>query len=389
MFIDLTDEQATLRDELRAYYQDLITPDVREKMHAEPGTGPEHRRIVRQLGTDGWIAMGWPTEYGGQGKSAVEQFIFYDESMRIGSPAPMLTINTVGPTIMDYGTPEQKEHFLPKIAAGDLHFCIGYSEPDAGTDLASLTTKAVRDGDEYVINGQKTWTSLALGADYIWLAARTNTEVKKHKGISLFAIPMDTPGLTLEPLHLLSTHNINHTFFDDVRVPASTIIGGENEGWRLITSQLNRERVTLCSSGVVERVLEQTTRWAQETKRPDGRKVIDVPWVRRNLAEVAAKLEALRLVNWKVAWSVANGALDVPASSSVKVYGTEFYTQAFRTLMQVYGEAGYVAERDPSVGSSLEMLYRSLVILTFGGGTNEMQRDLISMFGLGFPRADR
>ena len=389
VFIDLDDEQAALRDELKAYYAELMNPDVRREMEHEEGTGPIRRRIVEQLGTDGWIAMGWPEEYGGQGKSAVEQFIFYDETMRVGSPAPMLTINTVGPTIMDYGTPEQKEVFLPEIAAGRMHFCIGYSEPDAGTDLASLATRAVRDGDEYVINGQKTWTSLALGCDYIWLAARTDPDVPKHKGISLFAIPIDTPGITLEPLNLLSTHNINHTFFDDVRVPATAIIGEENQGWRLITSQLNRERVTLCSSAMVERALENAVAFAREATRADGTPVIDIPWVRRNLAEVTAELEYLRLLNWKVAWSVATKHLDVADSSSVKVYGTEFYTRAFRKLMQIYNELGYLSSTDAGQGSTLESLYRSLVILTFGGGTNEMQRDLITMFGLGFPRADR
>ena len=389
VFIDLDDEQAALRDELKAYYAELMNPDVRRQMEHEEGTGPIRRRIVEQLGTDGWIAMGWPEEYGGQGKSAVEQFIFYDETMRVGSPAPMLTINTVGPTIMDYGTPEQKEFFLPEIAAGRMHFCIGYSEPDAGTDLASLATRAVRDGDEYVINGQKTWTSLALGCDYIWLAARTDPDVSKHKGISLFAVPIDTPGITLEPLNLLSTHNINHTFFDDVRVPATSLVGEENQGWRLITSQLNRERVTLCSSAMVERALENATEFARQSTRADGTPVIDIPWVRRNLAEVTAELEYLRLLNWKVAWSVATKHLDVADSSSVKVYGTEFYTRAFRKLMQIYNELGYLSSTDAGQGSTLESLYRSLVILTFGGGTNEMQRDLITMFGLGFPRADR
>ena len=389
MFIDLDDEQRALRDELRSYYGALITPQLRRELEHEEGIGPLRRRIVEQLGADGWIAMGWPEEHGGQGKSAVEQFIFYDETMRVGSPAPMLTINTVGPTIMDYGTPEQRQYFLPEIAAGKLHFCIGYSEPDAGTDLASLATRAVRDGDEYIINGQKTWTSLALGCDYIWLAARTDPDVPKHKGISLFAVPIDTPGVTLEPLNLLSTHNINHTFFDDVRVPASAIIGEENQGWRLITSQLNRERVTLCSSAVIERVIDNAVEWAAANHRPDGTRVLDIPWVRRNLAEVTAELEYLRLLNWKVAWTVATKHLDVADSSSVKVYGTEFYTRAFRKLMQIYNELGYLTSEDAGEGSTLEMLYRALVILTFGGGTNEMQRDLITMFGLGFPRADR
>ncbi len=389
MYIDLNEDEAKFRSELEAYYANMMTVEVRAELNAEVGTGPAHRKFVEQLGTDGWIAMGWPEEFGGQNKGAVYQFMFYDESMRVGSPAPMLTINTVGPTIMDFGTDEQKQHFLPKIAAGQLHFCIGYSEPDAGTDLASLATRAVRDGDEYVINGQKTWTSLATGADYIWLAARTNPDVKKHKGISLFAIPMDTPGLSLEPLNLLSTHDINHTFFDDVRVPASCIIGGENEGWRLITGQLNRERVTLCSSALVERNLVEAVQWAKEAHTSNGKAVIDQPWVRRNLAMVAAKVEALRLLNWKSAWSVDNTGLDIPLSSSIKVYGTEFFIEAFRLLMQVRGQAAYVVDQEPRATAALEQMYRSMVILTFGGGTNEMQRDLISMFGMGFPRADR
>jgi alkylation response protein AidB-like acyl-CoA dehydrogenase len=304
---------------------------------------------------------------------------------------------------MQYGTEEQKQFFLPKISAGEITFCIGYSEPDAGTDLASLTTRAVRDGDEFVINGQKTWTSLARDADYIWLAARTNPDVKKHKGISLFCIPMDTPGISIEPLHLLSSHNINHTFFDDVRVPASTLIGEENGGWGLITSQLNRERVTICSSGMVTKALEETVEYAKTTRLADGSRLIDRPWVQRNLAEVSAGVEFLRLMNWKVAWEVATRIdgreteeLDmndmtrfIADSSSVKVYGTEFFHRGYRKLMEVYGPQATIAKGSIGHLTRLEMQYRSTIILTFGGGTNEMQRDLVAQFGLGYPRADR
>ena len=400
MFIGYNTRQEELRAELRAYYRELLTPEVREALAAEDGCGPAHREIVGRLGRDGWLTVGWPTEYGGRGYSAVEQFVMFDESVASGAPIPMLTINTVGPTLMQFGTEEQKQFFLPKISKGEITFCIGYSEPDAGTDLASLTTRAVRDGDEYIINGQKTWTSLAKDADYIWLAARTNPEVKKHKGISLFCIPMDTPGLSIQPLDLLSTHDINHTFFDDVRVPASTLIGEENGGWGLITSQLNRERVTICSSGMVTKALEETIDYAKNTKRADGARLIDAPWVQRNLAEVTAGLEYLRLANWQVAWTVANKIdgqqpdMDTIAgfiadSSGVKVYGTEFYTRAYRKLMEVYGPQATVARGSIGHLTRLEMQYRSTVILTFGGGTNEMQRDLISQFGLGYPKADR
>jgi 3-oxocholest-4-en-26-oyl-CoA dehydrogenase alpha subunit len=391
MEIAYTDEQEGLRRELRAYYQRLLTPEVEEELQHANGVGPTHRRVVRQMGEDGWLGIGWPKEYGGQGRTAIEQFIFFDESMRSGAPVPMLTINTVGPSIMQFGTDEQKQFFLPKILKGELHFCIGYTEPGAGTDLASLTTRAVRDGDEYVINGQKIFTSLAGDADYVWLATRTNPEAKKHKGISIFAVPMDTPGIKVVPMHLTSEHNINATFYEDVRVPATALVGGENNGWGLITNQLNHERVTLCSPGIIERTLADVRAWAQQTKLADGRRVIDQEWVQVNLARVHAKLEFLKLINWKVAWTATQGHLEVADASTVKVFGTEFYLEAFRLMFEIIGERGYLAPGSPDavLNGRLERFYRSLIILTFGGGTNEIQRDLIAMFGLGLPRAMR
>jgi alkylation response protein AidB-like acyl-CoA dehydrogenase len=391
VYLAYTEEQERLRQELRSYYNRLLTPEVEDELARSRGVGPAMRRVVRQMGEDGWLGIGWPTEYGGQGRSAIEQFVFFDESMRAGAPVPMLTINTVGPTIMHFGTEEQKAEFLPRILKGQIHFCIGYTEPGAGTDLAGLATTAVRDGDEYIINGQKVFTSLASDADYIWLAVRTDPEAKKHKGISVLAVPMSTPGISVTPMRLLSEHDINYTFFDDVRVPVSCRIGDENQGWTLITNQLNRERVTLCSPGVVERVLTEVHRWSQETKLADGRRVIDQEWVRLNLARVRARLEFLRLINWKVAWTATQDRLDVADASSIKVFGTEFYLEAFRLLMEVIGERGYLPDGSPDavLRGHLERSYRSLIILTFGGGTNEIQRDLIATFGLGFPRPGR
>ena len=391
MYVGYTEEQEGLRQELRSYYAELLTPEVQDALAKAHGIGPEMRRVWKQMCADGWAGVGWPKEWGGKGFSAIEQFVFFDESMRAGAPVPMLTINTVGPTIMQFGTDEQKQFFLPKILKGEIHFCVGYTEPGAGTDLASLQTRAVRDGDEYVINGQKIFTSLAGDADYVWLAARTNPEVKKHKGISMFLVPMDTPGITVQPMHLLSEHDINHTFYDDVRVPATALVGGENNGWNLITNQLNHERVTLCSPGMIEAAYTETRRWAQDTKLADGRRVVDQEWVQIHLARVHARLEFLRLINWKVAWTATQGHLDVADASTIKVFGTEFYLEAFRLLFEIIGEVGYVKEGSPEsvLKSRLERLYRSLVILTFGGGTNEIQRDLIAMFGLSMPRSLR
>ena len=391
MEIGYTPDQEALRAELRDYYGKLLDEDTVEELSHGHGIGEATKRVWKQMCSDGWAGIGWPKEWGGQERGPMDQFVFYDESMRAGAPVPMLTLNTVGPTIMNYGTDWQKEHFLPKILAGDIHFCIGYSEPQAGTDLAALQTRAVRDGDEYVINGQKMWTSLAGGADYCWLAVRTNPDVKKHKGISVIIVPMDTPGITIQPLHLMGEHDINATFFDDVRVPAKYLVGEENAGWSLITNQLNHERVTLCASGSTERHLDDVRRWAQETLLPDGRRVIDQEWVQLNLARVHARLEFLRLANWKVAWSAEQGSLHPADASTVKVFGTEFYMEAYRLLMEVLGPRSYLKSDSPEaiMRSRLESGIRSSIILTFGGGTNELQRDLIAMFGLGFPRSAR
>jgi 3-oxocholest-4-en-26-oyl-CoA dehydrogenase alpha subunit len=391
MEIGLTEEQEALRSELRQYYENLLTPEIEAELAHSAGVGPTVRRVVKQMASDGWLGIGWPAEYGGQGRSAVEQFIFFDESMRSGAPVPMLTINTVGPTIMSFGTDEQKDFFLPKILAGEIHFCIGYTEPNAGTDLAALETKGVVDGEELVINGTKIFTSLAGDADYCWLAVRTDPEAKKHRGISIVIVPMDTPGVRVVPMRLLGEHNINTTYWEDVRVPLSNVVGGLNNGWSLITNQLNHERVTLCSPGIIERALSDVLEWSKETKLADGRRVIDQEWVRMHLAKVHAKLEFLRLINWKVAWTATEGHLDVADASSIKVFGTEFYLEALRLLSEVIGPASTLKRDSPGavLKGRLENYSRGLIILTFGGGTNEVQRDLIAIFGLGMPRSLR
>lgn len=392
MYVGYSEEHEALRDELRAYYGRLLTPQVQTELREGEGVGPAARSIARRMAEDGWLGIGWPEEYGGQGRTPLEQFIFYDESMRAGAPVPILSINTVAPTIMAFGSAEQKDFYLPKILAAEINFAIGYTETDAGTDLASLTTSAVRDGDEYVINGQKVFTSLATDADYVWLAARTDPSVKKHKGISIFIVPTDTPGFKCSPIDNFCDLNTNVTYYEDVRVPARNLVGEENGGWRLITNQLNHERVTLCSSGVIERVLDDIREWAQQTTLADGTRVVDQEWVQVNLARVHAKLEFLRLANWRVAWEATQGMPLNPAdASSIKVFGTEFYMEAFRLLMEVVQPFAHIEGDSPDSvrRGSLAQLIRRMHILTFGGGTNEMQRDLIAIFGLNMPGSPR
>lgn len=381
-------EHEALRRELREYFQKLLTPEIVEEIARGEGTGPTARRIARQMGADGWLGIGWPKEYGGRGMTPIEQFIFFDESMRARAPVPLLTVNSVAPTIMQFGSAEQKAFFLPRILKGEIQFAIGYTEPEAGTDLAALKTRAVREGDFFAINGQKVFTSLASDADYIWLAVRTDPEKPKHQGISMLIVPTDTPGYRCVPLKNMGNLATFQTFYDDVRVPVGNLVGKLNGGWKLIINQLNHERVTLCSSGVVEGPYEEVLRWAKQTTLADGRRVIDQQWVQLNLARIHARIEFLRLMNFKIAWGAEQHQPLNPAhASTLKVFGTEFYIEAYRLMMEILGPTAALRPGSPeaALNGRIGSFARAMHILTFGGGTNEMQRDLIALFGLGMP----
>jgi alkylation response protein AidB-like acyl-CoA dehydrogenase len=392
MRIAYTAEQERLRRELRGYFGELMTPAVRSALSGgdgDYGDGEAYRSVVRQLGRDGWLALGWPAEYGGRGGTTLDQLIFTDEAAVARVPVPFLTVNTVGPTIMRFGTASQKAFFLPKIAAGEIHFSIGYSEPEAGTDLASLRTTAVRDGDEYVIDGQKMWTSLIQHADYVWLACRTDPAADRHRGLSIIIVPVTAAGFSWTPVRTVAGVTTSATYYSSVRVPSSSLVGEENRGWALITNQLNHERVALTSAAPVLSALAEVRDWAAATKLASGQRVIDAEWVQLNLARVYAKAEFLKLMNWRVASSAGSLA---PADASVtKVFGTEFAVEAYRLLMEVLGASGVV--RSGSAGEVLagriERAHRAALILTFGGGTNEVQRDIIAAAALGLPLSRR
>jgi 3-oxocholest-4-en-26-oyl-CoA dehydrogenase alpha subunit len=393
MDLSYTPEQERLRTELRDYFARLMTPEVRQALAARPGdgegdygAGQAYREVVRQLGRDGWLALSWPPEYGGRDATTLDQLIFTDEAAVAGVPVPFLTINTVGPTIMRYGTAEQKALYLPRIAGGEIHFSIGYSEPEAGTDLASLRTRAVRDGDGYVISGQKMWTSLIQYADYVWLACRTDPEAPRHKGLSILIVPVSAAGFSWTPVRTMAGLTTSATYYADVRVPASALVGEENRGWPLITNQLNHERVALTSAVPIQSALAAVRDWAAAAKLASGQRVIDQEWVQLSLARVHARAEALKLFNWRIAAEAGQG-LSPAAASATKVYGTELATEAYRLLMEVLGAAATVREGSPGavLAGRIERLQRSALILTFGGGTNEVQRDIVAAAGLGLP----
>ncbi|WP_433148797.1 acyl-CoA dehydrogenase family protein [Actinomadura nitritigenes] len=375
-----------LRAELRAYFAALLPPDVRRRAGEEGVGGGTFREIVKMLGQDGWLGYGWPTEYGGQGKSIAEQYVFFDEVQRAGLPFPFVTVNTVGPTLMRYGTEEQKKRFLPGILAGDIVFAIGYSEPDAGTDLASLRTRAVLDGDHYVVDGNKVFTSGANTADYVWLAARTNPDVPKHKGISILIVPTSADGFSWSPIQTVGGMVVTATYYNGIRVPATEVVGEVDGGWRLITTQLNHERIGLAAlGGRMIRLWEDVRDWARENG------VIDLPWVRADLARTYARLEAMRLMNWKMTMAVEAGELTGAQAGAAKSYGTETHIFVQRTLTGILGAAGRIRPESPGavLFGQIEQLSRQGIVNTFGGGVNEVLRDMVAVQGLGLPRVKR
>ena len=396
MRIGYTPEQEELRRELRAYFTKLMTPERAEALSstatARWARGNVYRDTVAQMGKDGWLTLSLAQGVRRPGPPADGRADLQRRGRRSPNvPVPFLTINSVAPTIMAFGTDEQKKFFLPKIAAGDLHFSIGYSEPGAGTDLAALRTTAVRDGDDYVINGQKMWTSLIAYADYVWLAVRTNPEAKKHRGISMLIVPTTAEGFSWTPVHTMSGVDTSATYYQDVRVPVGQP-GRRGERRLEAGHQPAQPRARRAGLGAAD-LLWRSTRSAsgrRTPRTPTATRLIDSEWVQLNLARVHAKAEVLKLINWELA-SAEDAAPSPADASAAKVYGTELATEAYRLLMEVLGTAATLRTDSPGalLRGRVERMHRSCLILTFGGGTNEIQRDIIGMVALGLPRVNR
>ena len=384
--MELTSEQLTLRQELRDYFAAMLTPEVRHELGGEGDNPTRWRTLVRQMGADGWLGLGWPTEYGGGGAGPFEQLILFTEVQRAGAPFPFVTVNTVGPTLMAFGTEEQKKRYLPGILAGEEVWAIGYTEPAAGTDLAALRTKAVLTDGTWVIDGNKVYTSGAGHSDFVWLAVRTDPAAPKHKGISILVVPTDAPGFSWAPLHTVGGNTTTTTFYDNVRVPADSVIGDVDGGWRLLTSQLNHERVGLAAfSGRTEALWDSVRDWCVASG------LAEEPWVQADLARTYAQVEAMRLLNWQLTGAVAADEVSVADASAAKVFGTETHAAVCRTLFGLLGSAGARRHGSPGapVDGRVEILTRGSIVNTFGGGVNEVLRDLICTTGLGMPRAAR
>ena len=391
MHLDLSAESKALRAELRAYFAKTITDADRRDLVDQTEGGPTFSRVLQQMGKDGWLGLGWPQEYGGRGEDPEALYVFYDEVIRANAPLSLVTLNTVGPALMKHGTQAQKDFFLPPILTGELIFAIGYTEPGAGTDLAALQTRAVIDGDELVINGNKIYTSAGVYADWIWLAVRTDRDAPRHQGISVVLVPTTAPGFSVTEIHTVGGISTSATYYDDVRVPLTNVVGELNAGWKLITDQLNHERVALAArGGIANELFDEVLAWTKEQPIGDGR-LFDVPWVREKLAEVYALLSATDLFNLRLVAAVASGTLGGGESAAAKVYGTEAVVDAYGMLQEVLGARGLLRPGTPGAAlqGRVEALGRRAQNNTFGGGTNEVMREIVAAKSLGMTLAAR
>ena len=387
MYIELTPEQRQLQAEFRQYFQNLISLEEAAEMEVDRH-GKAYRAIIRRMGADGKLGVGWPKEFGGLGLGPIEQQIFVNEAARAEVPLPAVTLQTVGPTLQTYGTELQKKKFLPAILAGEVHFAIGYSEPEAGTDLAALRTAAVRHGDEYIVNGQKIWTTGGHDADYVWLACRTDPEAAKHKGISILIVDTKDPGYSWTPIILSDgAHHPNATYYNDVRVPADMLVGEENAGWRLITTQLNHERVMLGPAGKIAGIYDRIQAWASKP-RGNGVTPIDQDDVKRSLGEIHSIWRVNELLNWQVASS--GETVEVADAAATKVFSTERIQRIGRLAEEIVAKYGNPAEEETAeLLKWLDSHTKRNLVITFGGGVNEVMREQVAAAGLKVPRVPR
>lgn len=390
-----TKEEEAFRQEVRQWLKKEIPQRWTE---LDPGIWEEteeswalSRQFQRKLGQKGWLAPAYPKEYGGLELSHMKRLILAEELAYNRAPISIeveITVNWVAPTIILFGTEKQKEDYVTRVAKGDIIFCLGYSEPNAGSDLAALQTRAVEVGDKYVINGQKIWCSYGHLADYCWLAARTDPDVPKHKGVSMFVVDMKTPGITVRPLiNVLNRHSFNEVFFDDVRIPKENLVGQKNNGWYQLVIALDLERSSIGGPAANQRLIEELVQYAKETKR-NGESLADDPLIRNELANVAVENEVARMICYRIAWMYGKGLHPSYESSMSMVFASEVLRHMANVGMRILGHYGEL-DRDSKwtiMNARIMRMCLSALSIGVGGGSNEIQRNIIAMRGLGLPR---
>jgi len=394
MEFEFTQEEEALRKEVESWLKQELTSELKTELegwsHAVvPHGGPSHRlhEFGLKLGAKGWLGMNWPKKYGGQERSLIEQFIVWDEILYQGGVVPNFeALLMMGPTILQYSTEQQKQDYLPGIARGEIEFSLGYTEPQAGSDLASLQMNAVEDGDNYIINGQKVYNTCTHYADYHWLAVKTDLSVPKHRGISVFIVDLKSPGITVRPLWTMGGGRTNEVYYDNVKVPKTNMVGEKNRGWQCITFALDYERLLGFSPAPARKDFEHLVRYVKENER--GKKLLaSNPLIRYKLAEIGIELSAHKFMHREAIWKVDNG---IPLSYETpmhKMLITELNQRLVEIGMEILGPLGLLrkSSRWAVFNGQMEMGYRACVMHTFGGGSSELMRTLIATRGLGLP----
>ncbi len=396
MDFHFTDEALAFEAEVNDFLAEEWSPERRARMatsadnqvlnYHDTELYREEQAFRAKLAKRGWLTMSWPEEFGGESRSFEDQYLFQEACNYVGAPTATVAVQQVGPTLMQFGTDEQKERFLPPIARGDVEFALGYTEPDAGTDLASLQLRSVRDGDDYVFNGIKRFTSAAHRAEFIWLAARTDPDAPKHRGVSMFLVPTDSEGITVKPIWTLAGYRTNEVYFEDVRIPATALVGEENRGWYYAAHALDFERVSIFTVSGVRSVYDSLLQWAQ-TSGPMGRPADD-DGVRDTLAAFRVELEVLQMLSFRNLGMIKRGEHPNYEASVVKIFSTEMMQRLQNAGTKMLGLYGQLTPEDPQapIAGRIEQGYRSAVMPTFGAGSNEVMRNIIATRGFGLPR---
>ena len=388
-----TGEQDAFRQELRDFLKENLGEDWRgidPDAYFHDENWPRIRQLTAKMAEKGWLTLAWPKEYGGQGRPHIEQMIYNEETAYFRAPTRDVSIGThmVGPTLMLYGTEEQKTQYLPEIASGEAVYCQGFSEPESGSDLASLQLRAVEDGDDYVLNGSKIWTSGAHRSTHCYLLTRTDPDAPKHRGVSVFVVDMDTPGIEVRPIiNMFDIHYFNQVFFDNVRVPKQNMIGEKNRGWYIAATTLDFERSGVASFASNRRSLEELVELARETQN-NGKPLSEDPLIRRRLADLWVSNEAGKTIAYNVAWMQSEGQVPNKEASISKMMGSEIAQQIHQLGIQMLGMYGILdkGSKWAYLNGRLAWQWMDSISLTIRGGTSEIQRNIIATRGLGLPR---
>ncbi|MFP1152130.1 acyl-CoA dehydrogenase family protein [Mycobacterium sherrisii] len=392
MDFELDAGQRAWLDEVREFLRENVTAQLRAELgeHDLELPGGEVTRFRRKIGAKGWFGLNWPREYGGLGLGAVYQHLLMSEFEYWGVPGPDLTVTSVAPMIMRHGTEQNKMEWLPLIARGEMICAVGYSEPDAGTDLANLRTRATRDGDHWVINGSKIWNSTAQRATHEWLCVRTDPGSERHRGISVIIVPVDAAGVQIRPLYAWSGYRTNEVRFDDVRVPVGNLVGEVNRGWKYITGALDLERGALTNAGDLRRAVDDLRELARQPRRDGSVPSHDVA-LRRRLVRAEADVEVAALMGYEAAALLDSGVIPSVEVSVEKIFTSELRQRIADLALDLLGPDGLLAHRSENapLAGKFERLYRAAPLMRFGGGTNEVLRDVIAQRGHGMPSYGR